>query len=100
MKRFGNGWAFYGERETLKEKDYEQLAAEMQEIANYRPQRPDSVLIVGATGELGNWVTLKVWRVGMLCGMSSNACSSRLHVICDEDMYVHGDVVAVIPPCL
>ena len=27
-KRFGNGWAFYGQRETLKDKDYEQLSAE------------------------------------------------------------------------
>ena len=27
-KRFGNGWAFYGERETLKNKDYDQLSAE------------------------------------------------------------------------
>jgi hypothetical protein len=27
-KRFGNGWAFYGQRETLKNKDYDQLSAE------------------------------------------------------------------------
>ncbi len=28
-KRFGNGWAFYGERETLKNKDYDQLAEDI-----------------------------------------------------------------------
>lgn len=59
-KRFGNGWAFYGERETLKEKDYDALAAEAQEAADFRQERPDSVLILGATGQIGSWITLKV----------------------------------------
>ncbi len=60
MKRFGNGWAFYGERETLKDKNYEEIGAQIEEAANFRPERPDSVLLLGATGELGNWITLKV----------------------------------------
>ena len=34
-KRFGNGWAFYGQRETLKNKDYEQLSAEAVRNVSY-----------------------------------------------------------------
>ncbi len=82
MKRFGNGWAFYGERETLKEKDYDQLAAEMEELANYRPERPDSVLIVGATGELGNWITLKVGQALHAVCMAPIFCDSHSDVSC------------------
>eukprot|EP00281_Chroomonas_sp_CCMP1168_P003094 CAMPEP_0206256784 /NCGR_PEP_ID=MMETSP0047_2-20121206/24974_1 /ASSEMBLY_ACC=CAM_ASM_000192 /TAXON_ID=195065 /ORGANISM="Chroomonas mesostigmatica_cf, Strain CCMP1168" /LENGTH=293 /DNA_ID=CAMNT_0053683291 /DNA_START=58 /DNA_END=936 /DNA_ORIENTATION=+ len=59
-KRFGNGWAFYGERERLKDKDYDALAKEAEEAAMYRPERPDSVLVLGATGKVGEWITLKI----------------------------------------
>uniref|UniRef100_A0A7S1EKN3 NAD(P)-binding domain-containing protein n=1 Tax=Hemiselmis andersenii TaxID=464988 RepID=A0A7S1EKN3_HEMAN len=64
-KRFGAGKAFYGEAERLKNKDYEALKEEALAEALYRPERPDSVLVIGATGTFGQWITLKVMANGL-----------------------------------
>eukprot|EP00287_Rhodomonas_sp_CCMP768_P030952 CAMPEP_0202854716 /NCGR_PEP_ID=MMETSP1389-20130828/91145_1 /ASSEMBLY_ACC=CAM_ASM_000865 /TAXON_ID=302021 /ORGANISM="Rhodomonas sp., Strain CCMP768" /LENGTH=376 /DNA_ID=CAMNT_0049533313 /DNA_START=9 /DNA_END=1139 /DNA_ORIENTATION=+ len=61
-KRFGNGWAFYGERETLKDKDYDALAAEAEEMAKQRTIRENPVLVIGGETPFGQWIALEAMK--------------------------------------
>ncbi|EKX53039.1 hypothetical protein GUITHDRAFT_101482 [Guillardia theta CCMP2712] len=65
MKRFGNGWIFYGERETTKNKDYDALAKEAEDLVNQRVIRPDAVLVIGSLSVTGQWMTLKTMEQGL-----------------------------------
>eukprot|EP00638_Chattonella_subsalsa_P008087 CAMPEP_0117755738 /NCGR_PEP_ID=MMETSP0947-20121206/13631_1 /TAXON_ID=44440 /ORGANISM="Chattonella subsalsa, Strain CCMP2191" /LENGTH=348 /DNA_ID=CAMNT_0005575131 /DNA_START=254 /DNA_END=1300 /DNA_ORIENTATION=- len=65
-KRMGKGYVFYGERtaeiddetfNTLNEPTAEMALAEM-------PLKPNAILVVGATGETGQWVVLDLLSKG------------------------------------
>jgi hypothetical protein len=65
-KRFGAGQAFYGERQSDKNKDYTAIAEAAKEIIAEREVRQDATLIIGACqpvpGSIGQWATIKAMQ--------------------------------------
>ena len=64
-KRFGNGYAFYGQRQSDQDKDYDALAEEAKEFMAMREVRQDATLIIGACRKLGGiaqWTTIKAMQ--------------------------------------